>query len=188
MDQDKKNEVIRLTEEYGGEWGINHTRRLLRLIEIIGEGLQYDAEVVWLAAHLHDWGGYSPWIQPGVDHALRSKQVAQSYLEEKGYTQSIIGPVLECIELHHQGGSERSLESILLRDADALDFLGAVGVLRDFAKKPKDLRGAYETVRQRKEKLAKMIYLERAKQIAAQRIQEMEGLLSSFEKETFGCF
>jgi hypothetical protein len=24
-----KDEIIRLTEEYGGQWGINHTRRLL---------------------------------------------------------------------------------------------------------------------------------------------------------------
>ncbi len=26
-----KGEIARLTEEYGGEWGINHTRRLLQL-------------------------------------------------------------------------------------------------------------------------------------------------------------
>jgi len=188
MDQDQREEIVRLTTEYGGEWGINHTRRLLRLMEIIGEGLQYDAEVVWLAAHLHDWGGYSAWAQPGIDHALRSKQVAQSFLHEKGYPQSLIAPTLECIELHHQGGSERSIESILLRDADALDFLGVVGVLRDFAKQPKDLRKAYESACHRKDQLVQMIYLERAQKIAAERIQETESILISFERETFGLF
>lgn len=25
----KKDEIARLTEEYGGQWGINHTQRLL---------------------------------------------------------------------------------------------------------------------------------------------------------------
>ena len=53
-----KEEIVRLTEEYGGPWGINHTRRLLQLISIIGKGQPYDAVGVWVAAHLHDWGGY----------------------------------------------------------------------------------------------------------------------------------
>ena len=51
-----RNEIARLTEEYGGEWGMNHTRRLLELISIIGEGMDYNNEAIWLAAHLHDWG------------------------------------------------------------------------------------------------------------------------------------
>ena len=53
MDIDR-NEIARLTEEYGGQWGINHTRRLLELISIIGEGMEYNGEAVWMAAHLHD--------------------------------------------------------------------------------------------------------------------------------------
>jgi HD superfamily phosphodiesterase len=73
MDPKDRDEIVRLTEEYGGQWGINHTRRLLQLIAIIGEGLQYDQDVVWLAAHLHDWGAYGPWVQAGVDHAVRLK-------------------------------------------------------------------------------------------------------------------
>jgi uncharacterized protein len=188
MDQDQREEIVRLTIEYGGEWGINHTRRLLHLVELIGDGLQYDSEVVWLATHLHDWGGYSPWAQPGVDHALRSKQVAETYLREKGYPQTLIASTLECIELHHQAGSDRSIESILLRDADALDFLGVVGILRDFAKQPKDLRKAYETTRRRMDQLLKTICLERAQLMAVERMQEMKNVLASFEKETFGCF
>jgi hypothetical protein len=114
--------------------------------------------------------------------------VAQSYLKEKEFPLATIEPVLECIELHHQGGLNRRIESILLADADALDFLGVVGVLRDFAKQPKDLRKGYDTVCQRMEKLRKVICLEKTKQIAAQRTQEMESLLSVFEKETFGFF
>ena len=115
MDPKDRAEIVRLTEEYGGQWGINHTRRLLQLIEIIGQSLQYD-------------------------HALRSKQVAESFLREQDFPPELIEAVLECIEQHHPGGANRRIESILLSDADALDFLGAVGVLRDFSKKPNDLR------------------------------------------------
>jgi len=60
MDHINRDEIVRETEEYGKQWGINHTRRLLHIIEIIGEGLEYNQDAVWLAAHLHDWGDMLP--------------------------------------------------------------------------------------------------------------------------------
>jgi uncharacterized protein len=183
-----RDEIIRLTEEYGGQWGINHTRRLLHLISMIGEGQEYNADAVWVAAHLHDWGGYAPWAQKGVNHALRSRRVAETFLVERGYPGNLIELVLECIEHHHSGDPTRSIESILLSDADALDFLGVVGVMRDFSKNPRDLRTGYEATRKRREKLPSMLCLKRSKEIAAQRIEQMDELLASFEADTFGCF
>ena len=183
-----KEEIVRLTEEYGGQWGINHTRRLLHLISIIGAGREYNEEVIWIAAHLHDWGGYPKWMQAGVDHALRSRQVAEEFLVKKGFTPELITPILECIEYHHGSDPQRRIEAILLSDADALDFLGVVGVLRDFSKKPGDLRKAYEVVQGRKEKLRQSICLESSKVIAAKRLEVMERLLVTFEEETFGYF
>jgi len=183
-----KEEIVRLTEEYGGPWGINHTRRLLLLIAIIGKGQSYDADVVWVAAHLHDWGAYPKWMQAGVDHALRSRQVAEAYLVEKGYPLELLPPTLECIEYHHGSDPHRRMEALLLSDADALDFLGVVGVLRDFSKKPGELRKAYDVVQSRKEKLRRSICLESSKAMAARRLEIMESLLGIFEEETFGCF
>jgi uncharacterized protein len=185
MDRD---EIIRLTEEYGGQWGIHHTRRLLHLMSIIGEGQEYNADAVWLAAHLHDWGGYAPWARKGVDHALRSKQVAEAFLSERGYEGGLLELVLECIEAHHSGGSQRSIEAILLSDADALDFLGVVGVLRDFSKNPRELRKCYEAARRRRENLPSMLHLKRSREVAAVRIKQMDELLATFEADTLGCF
>jgi HD superfamily phosphodiesterase len=183
-----KDEIVRLTEEYGGQWGINHTRRLLHLISIIGKGQEYNAEVIWIAAHLHDWGGYPKWMQAGVDHALRSRQVAEEFLVENGYALELLTSILECIQYHHGSDPHRRIEAILLSDADALDFLGVVGVLRDFSKKPGDLRKAYEVVQSRKEKLRLSICLESSKVIAAQRLESMERVLLTFEEESFGYF
>jgi uncharacterized protein len=183
-----REEIVRLTENYGGSWGLNHTRRLLHLISIIGEGLEYNPEVVWVAAHLHDWGGYPRWAQLGVDHALRSRQIAEEFLVQKGYAPDLLAATLECIEYHHGGDPHRRIEALLLSDADALDFLGVVGVLRDFSKKPGDLRKAYEAVLERKEKLLQSICLESSWAIVAQRLASMERLLATFEEETFGCF
>jgi uncharacterized protein len=183
-----RNEIVRLTEEYGGQWGINHTRRLLQLISIIGEGQQYDSEAIWLAAHLHDWGGYSRWAQKDVDHTLRSAEVAETFLTEIGCPDNLRGLVLECIKLHHSGGLNRSTESILLSDADALDFLGVVGVLRDFSKNEKDLRKAFEITKKRREKLPGSIVLEKSKEIAAERCKQMDELLARFEQDSWGLF
>jgi uncharacterized protein len=183
-----REEIVRLTEEYGGQWGINHTRRLLHLISIIGEGQQYNEDVVWVAAHLHDWGAYSKWAVAGVDHALRSRQVAETFLVERGYPDELLIPTLECIEYHHGSDPKRRVEAILLSDADALDFLGAVGILRDFSKNPKDMRKAYAVVQNRKEKLRQSICLEKSELIASERLERMESLLTAFEEETFGYF
>jgi uncharacterized protein len=188
MKQIDTDEIVRLTEEYGGQWGINHTRRLLHLISIIGKTQSYHAEVVWIATHLHDWGGYTKWMQTGVDHALRSRQVAADFWGEKGYSEELLGPILECIESHHSGDPHRRIEAILLSDADALDFLGVVGVLRDFSKKPGDLRKAFEVVQSRKEKLPHAICLEASQAIASRRLERMQRLLADFEEETFGYF
>jgi uncharacterized protein len=183
-----KSEIARLTEEYGGQWGINHTRRLLHLISIIGEGQDYDADAVWVAAHLHDWGAYAPWAQKEVDHALRSRQVAGTFLTEHGCEPALKQLVLECIELHHVGGGNRSLESVLLRDADVLDFMGVVGVLRDFSKNSRNLRSAFDVVKKRRDKLPGLLSLEKAKEIAAVRVRQTDELLARFEQDSFGCF
>ena len=183
-----KDNIVRLTQEYGGEWGINHTRRLLRLVESIGEGLYYDAEVVWLAAHLHDWGAYKPWVQPGVDHVERSLEVVEPFLIEQGYVEETRSQVLECIGGHHSDRSDMSTEAILLRDADVLDFLGVVGILRDISKNPKDLRKGYETIKKRRERLPKTLFLESSKEMAEMRIRQMDKFLAIFEVDSFGCF
>jgi uncharacterized protein len=181
-------EIARLTEQYGGEWGINHTRRLLNLVSIIGEGLEYNQEAVWLATHLHDWGAYAPWAQKDIDHVLRSVQVVESFLSERNCPEKLKSLILECIELHHSGGSERSLESILLRDADILDFLGIVGIMRDVSKNPRNLRKARQEIQKRRDNLPALLCLEKAKQIATERVREMDLLLSQFEVESFGCY
>jgi uncharacterized protein len=184
----ERDELVRLTEEYGGPWGINHTRRLLELVSIIGEGQSSNADAVWVAAHLHDWGAYGTWARPGVDHALRSRQVAEAFLAERNTPPDEAKLILDCVEFHHADNSTRCLEVQLLSDADALDFLGVVGVLRDFSKNARDLRQAYDISRKRRGKLPGLLCLARSKEIASQRLADMDTLFAKFEADTFGCF
>ena len=202
-----KAEIALLTEQYGGAWGINHTRRLLHLVSLIGEDVPYDAEVVWLAAHLHDWGGYEPWAQTGVDHVERSLQVVDAFLAERGCRDDLKARVLECIGSHHglpEGGAGvgadpaanfdgattpgPSVEAVLLHDADVLDFLGPVGIVRDFSKNPRDLRKGYETAMKRRERLPQKLRLEKSRELAEPRVRQMDELFEALLADSAGHF
>ncbi len=188
MDAFSNPEIVNLTEKYTGTWGLNHARRLIKLVEIIGRGQNFNQDVIWVAAHLHDWGAYAPWARDGVDHAERSRQVAAQVLPLMGYSARFIQQVLECVATHHRGGNNRCVEAVLLSDADALDFLGVVGVLRVFAKKPRNLKDACATARKRMSQLPNQLCLERSRAIAEMRIQEMSWLLDRFEEESFQLY
>lgn len=183
-----RNEIVSLLETYGGAYGLNHTRRILHLVSCIGAGQVFSEEVLWISAHLHDWGGYAPWATPGVDHAVRSVQVAEGFLEANGYRGPQRDRVLECIENHHNGRRDKCLEAQLLSDADALDYLGVVGILREFSTKPRELRKAFDGVRSRRAKLESSLIFDTSRRIAEERIARMEPLLQAFQEESFGLF
>ena len=66
MDMHIQTQLIQETEKYCGSWGINHVRRVLQLIDLIHTTEPINTDVIWLAAHLHDWGR----ISRGVNLAL----------------------------------------------------------------------------------------------------------------------
>ena len=183
-----REEIVRTTEEYGGAWGINHVRRVMELIEMVGEGTDYDKDVIWVATHLHDWGAYGHWAQTGVDHAERSAQVAEEFLTARDYPKDFRARVIECIACHHKCDQSKSIESQLLFDADALDFFGPVGVLRIFAKCNKQMADALAKSKMKRETLPPQLLLEKTRQLAASRLAEMDALFASFERDTFGHF
>ncbi|MCE5199109.1 MAG: HD domain-containing protein [Armatimonadota bacterium] len=185
MDHD---EIARLNHEYGGDWAIQHSERLLHLVAMLGEGVEYDHEAVWLAAYLHDWGGYEKWMVSGVDHNIRSAEVARGFLEERGCPDDLKELVLEIIVNHHGGPADRSIESILFTDADALDLLGVVGTLRVFSMWPRNLQGAVATTKRYREMCIAALTSDKAKKIAKTRIRETDDLLAKFEEETFGIY
>lgn len=184
----ESGELARLTREYGGDWGLDHTKRLLHLVLILADGRAYDEEIVTVAAYLHDWGGYKPFLTEGVDHAVRSREVAAEFLAEQGYPSDRADRVLECIACHHGGPADRSFESKLLTDADALDLLGVVGVMRICCMVPRDVRGAYAAVEKWREVSVKAISLDKTRELAKERIDETDALLRKFEEETFAIF
>ena len=195
-----REEIVRLSGEYGGAWLVAHAQRLLKLIAHIGEGLDYDTEAVWLAAWMHDWGVCPKWAREGVSHSRRSREVAGRYLTRAGCPEERATRVLEAIEYHHGGSAGRPAEAVLLSDADALDSIGVLGVVKEFAMIPArpsgdyclpntlyGLREALDRVRIRRENLPKLLQLRRSRALARKRLREMDAVVAALERDTFGC-
>ncbi len=181
-------EIVRLTDEYGGNWGIKHTERLLHLVDILAEGKEYDKEAVWLAAYLHDWGGYQKFYNPQRQHYDVSAELARDFLTQRDCPQDLKELVIECIANHHGGDTNRSFESRLLTDADALDLLGYLGAARTFAMNARDIKGGYEWVKKWRERCIAAITLPKTQELAVKRVAETDEFLRAFEEETFGLF
>ena len=176
------------TEKYGGEYGLSHSKRIVKLVEQIGATIKYDKETILIAALLHDWGGYSAWKVDGVDHAIRSTTVAEEYLKDKVDNQELLKNVLECIMNHHNGNNEKSVEAKLFSDADGLDFLGVVGILRDFSVKDREMRKSTMSSKNRIEKIPPILFFDSSREIAKRKIEEMNRVFEILEKESFGLY
>ena len=92
-------------------------------------------EVLLTAALLHDARGSHPGRGSRNDHHLRSAEFAGEILSTNGWSTDRINAVQHCIRAHRFRKEEisESLEAKVLFDADKLDVLGAIGVVRTLA-------------------------------------------------------
>lgn len=182
-------DIQRLTGEYGEGWAVAHVQRLLKLIEQIGVGLAYDPQAMVWAVYLHDWGSFPKYSHKNGDHALISKEVVEKEIfPQVDLPSDVKAKVLEAIEYHDLRDPRpvKSVEALLLREADFLDFLGAIGVAREFARGPKDLQKTTQQILKRKELLQGRFTIPLAQKIAEERITRMKAFLDSLMEESFG--
>jgi len=113
--------------------GYDHVLRVLHMAERIGNELGADLEVLRAAALLHDASGAAPGPGGGrKTHEQASAAFAADVLRGEGWPAEKIEQVAHCIRAHRYRGSEapRTLEAMILYDADKLDVVGAFGVAR----------------------------------------------------------
>ena len=120
----------------------DHVLRVLKRCIRLGEKLQADMEVLVTAVYLHDLGRH---YIPDKVHGALSAEKAEPVLERIHFPQEKRNAVLHAIRVHDVSASPEdrtSLESKILYDADKIDTLGVVGVLRYirhyYGKKPID--------------------------------------------------
>ena len=177
-----------MTRAAGDPWKLSRVHRLLKLFALIGEGMVYDETAVILATYLHDWGAYPPYQQPGVEHALRSRQVAESMiLPRMELAKTAVALILETIEYHDYRDFRpvTSTEALLLREADCLEFLGIIGLVREVGRGPKELASAIQRVLARRQRIQNRFTLPIARQIAVVRLARLEKCLAWLQEESF---
>ena len=96
------------------------------------ENLRVQPDAIKLAAYLHDFGAYPKYSQSGIDHAIRSAEVARVILNDFGADQELINLIVKAIEGHmfYSAPDLTVPEAVVFHDADVLDFLGNVGIER----------------------------------------------------------
>jgi len=183
------DDIIKLTMDVGEDWAVAHAKRLLELVKHICGDLPYDSHVIGLATYLHDWGAFPKYIQKDVEHAVRSRQVVESaILPRLHLTADQKETLLEAIELHdcRDMRPTKSNEALLLREADMLEFLGMMGMAREFARGPKNVETCYKRILSRRYGIQGRFTLPRAQEIAKIRLERMETSLEWLVEESFG--
>lgn len=182
-------DIIQMTLQAGENWAVAHAQRLLELIKQIGVDLPHDSETLTLATYMHDWGAFPGYIQKGVEHAVRSRQVVEAeILPHLDLTAAQKEILVEAIELHDYRDTRqtKSNEALLLREADMLEFLGMIGMARDFARGPRNLQTCYRRILDRRYGIEGRFTIPRAQRIAQVRLDRMEQSLQWLYEESFG--
>lgn len=179
-------------EKYG------HQPRLYALTRTIGEGLDYDDDVLFAAAWLHDLGvfvGHRPEDPAALaqwDHVRYACQRVPQILRDAGFPEEKTPAVLAAIREHQPHNTPTSMEATILRDADILEQLGAVGALRTVCKIGRDTRfvsftDAVAALRTGLDTLPGKICLECTKRLAEPRIAALKSFLDAVESESAGA-
>ena len=175
----------------------SHQPRLYRLACQVAGGRSYDDDILHAAAWLHDLGvfiGHRPEDLAALakwDNVAYAVQQTPKLLQQFGFPEEKISAVAEVIRTHQPSAKPTSFEGFLLRDADILEQLGAVGILRNVSKVGRDTRfprfsDALRILRRNLDQLPAQLQLETARQLAAERLKILKSFLESADAETAG--
>jgi uncharacterized protein len=115
-------------------WGYSHSQRDYQLARelAMADHVALDDDVLYAAAYLHDMAAFEPWQKSGVDHADQAAAIVDTILKNTGFPMKKIEAVRGAIRTHMFDRNPVGPEALYLHDADALDWLGAIGVARIF--------------------------------------------------------
>src|SRR5271169_3119145 len=122
----------------------SHQPRLYRLARMLADNASFDDDVVFAAAWLHDLGVFighrpdDPARLAAWDHVAYVFEKGPMLLKQFGFPEEKIPTVLEVIRTHLPSAEPTIFEGVLLRDADLLEQLGAVAILRTVSKVGRD--------------------------------------------------
>ena len=115
-------------------WGYSHSSRDYALAKQLADAdqVRLDDDVLFAAAYLHDMAAFAPWDREkeGIDHADEAARIVDTVLAGTGFPMTKIDAVRGAIRTHMYDRKPAGPEAVYLHDADALDWLGAIGAAR----------------------------------------------------------
>jgi uncharacterized protein len=200
--------------------GRSHIERVLRTAIEIGKQESAELEIIELATILHDIfkNREAHGTIEGFRHEIEGSKEARKILTKLGLADGTIDAVCHCIESHRKRSGRiepQTIEAKCLFDADKLDCIGAIGIIRsafisfdhqqEFYREEKDLE-AYKHRNLRQEgtiidyarhssnleyelslkEVAKRMYTETGKKLAKERSAFMDEFYSRLGKELKG--
>jgi HD superfamily phosphodiesterase len=116
-------------------WGYSHCQRDYALARELAaaDHVALDDDVLYAAAYLHDIAAFAPWEDTKVDHSDAGALVVDTVLKGTGFPMAKIENVRGAIRTHMYYRDPQGPEALYLHDADALDWLGAIGAARILA-------------------------------------------------------
>ena len=118
-------------------WGWQHSRRDYIVARDLArdDGVNVDDDVLFAAAYIHDIAGFEPWEDkdPNHDHSDVGADKLGPVLTGLGFPVAKIDAVREVTRTHMYYRKAIAPEAVYIHDADALDWLGAIGVARIIA-------------------------------------------------------
>jgi hypothetical protein len=126
---------LALTHFKNPAWGYSHCLRDYALAKELAaaDHVALDDDVLYAAAFLHDMAAFPPWEDVKVDHSDVGARLVDTVLKGTGFPMEKIDAVRGAIRTHMYYRDPVGAEALYLHDADALDWLGAIGVARIMA-------------------------------------------------------
>ena len=173
-------------------WGPAHGRRDYEVTMWLAreEKVPIDTDALYAAAYLHDMGGLPPYAVQGVDHGDRSIQLVDTLLKAWGFPMEKSPLVKEIID-HHQyyRPADTLAIAVLFRDADILDFMGAIDVARIISLTTRerftpDLSHAVLAIKKQMTDMPALLQSATAKKEGQRRVAEMRAFLDALALES----
>ncbi|QGG53878.1 HD domain-containing protein [Lysinibacillus pakistanensis] len=199
---DLMDKVRSIYEQFDASHDFQHIERVYQnAMDILHNEPAADAEVVKIAVLLHDVSDKK---------YTNNKEQENQLIAELALSEDTKRHIQDCIaQVSFNGGNEleaTSIEAKIVRDADRLDAIGAIGIARTFAYGGAKGRKLYDTAEQARTNMTeeeyrtkntssvthfyeKLLFLkdlmttEKGKQMANERHQFMEGFLQQLQKE-----
>jgi uncharacterized protein len=183
---------IRAEAQPGDKFG--HQPRLYALATEIGRGMEYDDDIVFAAAWMHDLGvfvGHRPQDPAELerwDHVPYTIRRSRELLAGWGFPTAKLDRVSEVIQTHQPKDEPVTIEATLLRDADILEQLGAIGAMRTLVKVGRDTRyPTYSSIlpvlKSAVDHLPAKMRLETTRKMAGPRVEMLRSFIAAIEAE-----